>query len=125
MSLPFSQIAPSRSSSGREGLLTGNSEYARNRSTILPRSPRLVCEAKVAGGVPQLCYAGLIRITRESAMSPRLPLAFALVLFVASSAPAQPSLDPELAGPCLWRIVVKAEPHPLLTPSFRGHIRRD
>jgi hypothetical protein len=75
--------------------------------------------------IAPLCYAEVIPVTRGFTMSLRLPLASAAILFLASPLFAQPSLDPEPAGPCLWRIVVKAEPHPLLTASFRDQIRRD
>ena len=58
-------------------------------------------------------------------MSPRLLLSTAVVLVLASPTFAQQLLDAEQSAPCLWRIVVKVEPHPLLTPSFREQVRRD
>ena len=58
-------------------------------------------------------------------MNLRQLLALSTILIATTSASAQPSLDPESSGPCLWRIVVKAEPHPLLTPAFRDQVRRD
>lgn len=38
---------------------------------------------------------------------------------------AQTGLEAEAAGQTLWRVVVKVEPHPLLTASFRDQVRRD
>ena len=58
-------------------------------------------------------------------MSQRMLIAACAVFVLASSAAAQPSLDAEASGPCLWRVVVKAEPHPLLTNAFREQLRRD
>jgi tetratricopeptide (TPR) repeat protein len=59
-------------------------------------------------------------------MSPRLLLCAPLILVLASPGFAEPpALDPEPSGPCLWRVVVKIEPHPLLTSSFRDQVRRD
>lgn len=55
----------------------------------------------------------------------RILVSAAFVFLFTSPVVAQPSLDPEPAGPCLWRIVVKTEPHPLLTASFRDQLKRD
>ncbi len=46
------------------------------------------------------------------------------VLFLAA-APALAQLDPESKTPYLWRVVVKAEPHPLLSSAFRQQLKRD
>ncbi|MDB5310946.1 MAG: hypothetical protein JWO38_5148 [Gemmataceae bacterium] len=56
-----------------------------------------------------------------------LLLAAALVVF-APTAPGQqpqPALDPEPNTPYLWRVLIEARPHPLLTPDFRAQLRRD
>jgi len=51
-------------------------------------------------------------------------LVTAAVLF-AVAAPAQAQLDPETRTPYLWRVVLKAQPHPLLSGSFREQLKRD
>src|SRR5438552_2069921 len=66
-----------------------------------------------------------VRLQCGPTMPLRLLLAASIVLVLGSPAFAQPSLDPEASGPCLWRIVVKTEPHPLLTGAFRDQLRRD
>ncbi len=58
-------------------------------------------------------------------MAPRFGLAAAFLLIAVSPGLAQPRLDAEPSGPCLWRVVVKTEPHPLLTASFRAKLSRD
>src|SRR5262245_61057824 len=52
-----------------------------------------------------------------------LPLAALAVLFVAGPAAAQ--ADPEPKTPYLWRVVLKAQPHPLLSTAFREQLKRD
>jgi tetratricopeptide (TPR) repeat protein len=54
---------------------------------------------------------------------PRLLAALATLLFVAGTARAQ--LDPEPKTPYLWRIVLKVQPHPLLSGAFREQLERD
>src|SRR5438270_255868 len=62
---------------------------------------------------------------REVRMSSRVILLVAvLVGVVPAAAVAQAPLDPELATPYHWRVVVKAQPHPLVTPTFRRRARR-
>jgi hypothetical protein len=56
-------------------------------------------------------------------MRHRLSLA-ALVVSL-SAAPAAAQLDPEPRTPYLWRVVLKAPPHPLLSNAFRGQLKRD
>jgi len=58
-------------------------------------------------------------------MSSRFAIAAAAALLACSSSFAQPALDAEANGPTLWRVVLQAEKHPLLTPAFRDQIRRD
>jgi tetratricopeptide (TPR) repeat protein len=69
-------------------------------------------------------------------MSRRIPLFAAVFVLLApiviSARPPTPAgatgsspLDPELATPYLWRVVIQAPPHPLLTPTFRDGLRRD
>jgi tetratricopeptide (TPR) repeat protein len=53
----------------------------------------------------------------------RLVLAAAVVMSAAPTAFAQ--LDPEPKQPYLWRVVISAKPHPLVTPNFRERLRRD
>ena len=53
----------------------------------------------------------------------RLVLAATAVLLAAAPAAAQ--LDPEPKQPCLWRVVLSARPHPLLTADLRERVRRD
>jgi hypothetical protein len=53
----------------------------------------------------------------------RMVLAAAVVMSAASPALAQ--LDPEPKQPYLWRVVLSAKPHPLVTPSFRERLKRD
>ncbi|MBA4189699.1 MAG: hypothetical protein C0467_17070 [Planctomycetaceae bacterium] len=50
-----------------------------------------------------------------------------LVTFVTlvAAGPATAQLDPEPKTPCLWRVVLKAQPHPLLSQSFREQLKRD
>jgi tetratricopeptide (TPR) repeat protein len=52
-------------------------------------------------------------------------LALAAVALAAAAAPARAQLDPEPKAPYVWRVVVKAAPHPLLTPAFRDQLKRD
>ncbi len=52
-------------------------------------------------------------------------LMFAAVVVLASSSPALAQLDPEPKQPYLWRVVVSAKPHPLVTPDFRERLKRD
>ncbi|MBA4065365.1 MAG: hypothetical protein C0501_16965 [Isosphaera sp.] len=52
-------------------------------------------------------------------------LALAAVALALAAGPARAQLDPEPKAPYLWRVVVKAAPHPLLTPAFRDQLRRD
>lgn len=56
-----------------------------------------------------------------------LPSAVLALLLTAGLATAQqpPALDPEPAGPVLWRVVIQARPHPLLSAAFRDQLRRD
>jgi hypothetical protein len=53
-----------------------------------------------------------------------VPLAAAVVLLIPAAAAAQ-TFDPEANSPYLWRVVVKTEPHPLLTSGFRAQLKRD
>jgi tetratricopeptide (TPR) repeat protein len=49
--------------------------------------------------------------------------AFVVVLF--GAAPAFAQLDAEPKQPYLWRVVLSAKPHPLITPDFRDRLKRD
>lgn len=59
----------------------------------------------------------------------RLILAAAGALLAGAPAFAQPDgapkLDPEPKQPYLWRVVLSARPHPLITPELRERVRRD
>jgi tetratricopeptide (TPR) repeat protein len=60
----------------------------------------------------------------ESVMPrPVLPLALLAVVFAAGPVAAQ--ADPEPKTPYLWRVVLKAQPHPLLSTAFREQLKRD
>src|SRR5262245_6143509 len=41
------------------------------------------------------------------------------------TAPAAAQVDPEQKTPHLWRVVLKAKPHPLLSTAFREQVKRD
>jgi tetratricopeptide (TPR) repeat protein len=56
-------------------------------------------------------------------MSHRVPTAVVVLLLAASPAAAQ--LDPEPKTPYLWRVVLKVQPHPLLSGAFREQLKRD
>ncbi|MCE9565632.1 MAG: hypothetical protein K8U57_26720 [Planctomycetes bacterium] len=51
--------------------------------------------------------------------------ALAAVVLLIASTPAFAQLDSEPKTPCLWRVVLKAQPHPLLSHSFREQVKRD
>src|SRR5580692_3940414 len=51
------------------------------------------------------------------------PVVASILLLTVSPLSAQ--LDPEPKTPYLWRIVLKVQPHPLLTPTFREQLKRD
>lgn len=51
-------------------------------------------------------------------------LAAALAILV-TAGPAAAQLDPEPKTPTLWRVVLKVQPHPLLSPAFRDQLKRD
>jgi len=51
------------------------------------------------------------------------PIVASVVLLAGSPLFAQ--LDPEPKTPYLWRIVLKVQPHPLLSPTFREQLKRD
>ncbi|VTU00509.1 unnamed protein product [Gemmataceae bacterium] len=55
----------------------------------------------------------------------RVRLLAAVLATVALARPAPAQLDPEPKTPTLWRVVLKAKPHPLLSPSFREQLKRD
>jgi hypothetical protein len=48
----------------------------------------------------------------------------ATILFMTAS-PGYAQLDPEPKTPYLWLIVLKTQPHPLLSPTFREQLKRD
>jgi tetratricopeptide (TPR) repeat protein len=56
-------------------------------------------------------------------MRSRAALAAGVLLVAAGPAFAQ--LDSEPKTPCLWRVVLKVQPHPLLSASFRDHVKHD
>jgi tetratricopeptide (TPR) repeat protein len=56
-------------------------------------------------------------------MPSRIWAAAVVVVLAATSASAQ--LDPEPKTPYLWRVVLKTQPHPLLSAAFRDQLRRD
>jgi hypothetical protein len=49
----------------------------------------------------------------------------ALVVVLFGAAPAFAQLDAEPKQPYLWRVVLTAKPHPLVTPEFRERVKRD
>jgi tetratricopeptide (TPR) repeat protein len=49
----------------------------------------------------------------------------AVVALLVAAAPARAQLDPEPRTPYLWQVVLKAQPHPLLTGAFRVQLKRD
>ena len=55
----------------------------------------------------------------------RVRLLAAVLATVVLARPAPAQLDPEPKTPTLWRVVLKAKPHPLLSPSFREQLKRD
>ncbi len=62
-------------------------------------------------------------------MSQSLPVAPAALLSITAllsiAVPAAAQIDPEPRTPYLWRIVLKVEPHPLLSATFREQLKRD
>src|SRR5579872_997449 len=48
-----------------------------------------------------------------------------IALFSANPVTAQEKIDPEAKTPYQWRIVLKTQPHPLLSHTFREQLRRD
>jgi tetratricopeptide (TPR) repeat protein len=53
----------------------------------------------------------------------RVMVVVAALLLLAG--PARAQLDPEPRTPYLWRVVLKTQPHPLLSGAFREQLRRD
>ena len=51
--------------------------------------------------------------------------AVAALIILSAAGPAAAQLDPEAKTPYLWRVVLKAKPHPLLSSAFRGQVKRD
>src|SRR4051794_32954768 len=51
--------------------------------------------------------------------------ALAVLAVALAAGPASAQLDPEPKTPYTWRVVLKAQAHPLLSPSFRSQLRRD
>ncbi len=49
----------------------------------------------------------------------------AAVVALAFVSPARAQLDAEPKQPYLWRVVLAAKPHPLVTPEFRERLKRD
>jgi hypothetical protein len=47
------------------------------------------------------------------------------VAVVALAQPARAQLDTEVKQPYLWRVVLSAKPHPLITPEVRERLKRD
>jgi tetratricopeptide (TPR) repeat protein len=52
-------------------------------------------------------------------------LVLAVTVALAAAAPARAQLDAEPKQPYLWRVVLAAKPHPLLTAELRDRVRRD
>jgi tetratricopeptide (TPR) repeat protein len=52
-------------------------------------------------------------------------MVLAAAVALAAAAPTFAQLDPEAKQPYLWRVVVKADAHPLVTPEFRERLKRD
>jgi tetratricopeptide (TPR) repeat protein len=50
---------------------------------------------------------------------------FAAATLLILAAPARAQLDPEPRTPYLWQVVLKAQPHPLLSGAFREQLKRD
>lgn len=48
-----------------------------------------------------------------------------LAALVIAAGPARAQLDPESRTPYLWRVVLKIQPHPLLSGAFRDQLERD
>jgi tetratricopeptide (TPR) repeat protein len=58
-------------------------------------------------------------------MSSRLLFSLAAAAMFAVSSPASAQLDPQPKTPYLWQIVLKVQPHPLLSATFRQQLKRD
>lgn len=56
---------------------------------------------------------------------PRARWALAAAAALLAAGPASAQLDTEPKTPYLWRVVVKAQPHPLVSPALREQVRRD
>jgi hypothetical protein len=52
-------------------------------------------------------------------------LVLAAVVALSAAGPARAQLDAEQKQPYLWRVVLAARPHPLVTPEFRERLKRD
>lgn len=55
----------------------------------------------------------------------RYRAALAASVLLVANAPAFAQLDAEPKTPCLWRVVLKTQPHPLLSQSFRDRVKHD
>ena len=55
----------------------------------------------------------------------RQVFAVAALVVLLAAGPAAAQLDPEAKTPHLWRVVLKAKPHPLLSTAFREQLKRD
>lgn len=58
-------------------------------------------------------------------MSSRFLPPLAAVCLLTFTSPAFAQLDPQSKTPYLWRVVLKVQPHPLLSPTLREQVRRD
>lgn len=52
-------------------------------------------------------------------------LALAAVALLLAAGPAAAQIDPEPKTPYLWRVVIKVQPHPLVSAAFREQLKRD
>src|SRR5206468_1107211 len=111
----------------RRGQRLAATRSLRSGARVAPRAPlrRLRVAAKRFGPAVLKWVCPPILSAREVRMSSRVILLVAVLVGVApAAAAAQSPLDPELTTPYHWRVVVKAQPHPLVTPTFRGQLRR-
>ncbi len=58
-------------------------------------------------------------------MSNRVLFSVVASILVLRASPVYAQVDPEVKTPYLWRIVLKTQPHPLLSQTFRDQLKRD
>jgi len=58
-------------------------------------------------------------------MSKRVVFSVVASILVLWASPVSAQVDPEVKTPYFWRIVLKTQPHPLLSHTFREQLKRD